>query len=105
MANEVEQLLIDAQRVLNQRNLEHREQISNVMTGMELATVRYGERMDRISEAYRKLEQEKAEAFSELREAITHQGSTLILVRDMHPVLVEEKPGEPQKKITNGGRK
>lgn len=102
MANEVEQLLIDAQRVLNKRNLEHREQISGVMSGMELAIVRYGERMNLISNAYQQLEKEKADAFLELREAIVHQSSTLVLVRDMHPVMLDEK-SEPKKQI--GGKK
>lgn len=90
MANEVEQLLIDAQRALNERGVAHRTHITGVMTDLGAAMIRYTDRMAEIAAAADKLERERQAAFSELREAWTEEVATLVLVRDMHPVLLDE---------------
>lgn len=103
MANEVEQILIDAQRALRDRGLAHRSSISEVMAKQEEAMVAYIDRLNAINDARHKLDEEAHKAFEAFREALRQQGSTLLLVRDMHPVLEQEQQGE-QKKLANGSK-
>jgi hypothetical protein len=86
---DVEQMLTDLQRGLNQRNLAHREQISAAMNGIQTALVRFHEALDRMAETEMTLMNERSAALAELQEQIRQHTSTLLLVRDMHPVLIE----------------
>lgn len=107
MSNQVEQIMIDAMRALRERGTAHRTAITEVITNLGTAMVKFTERMHAIEAAERKLEEERQAAFAEVREAFTQETSTLVLVRDMHPVLVEmqgDQPVDPPKKIGNGGK-
>lgn len=103
MANEVEQLLIDAQRALNERGVAHRSAVTDVMNRVDEATAIYIEKLNDINTARHKLDEEGIKAFEQFRDTVRSQMSTLVLVRDMHPVLLEE--GGEQKKIANGSKK
>jgi len=59
------------------------------MNGIQTALVRFHEALDRMAETEMTLLNERSAALAELQEQIRQHTSTLLLVRDMHPVLIE----------------